>query len=147
MDLDSFNTEQRYYLDLLSKFAPRTHRIKLITSSSMGYKKEILIRENLNLLDVDQTVAFNDCREEKTQVFENLKLLFPATSAFCMGYFIITTSTTKSLVPGGLKSLGVAGFISMAYYQYKNMKYKEKLHKFYTIVLAEKRRLRGEYKN
>lgn len=147
MDLDNFNTEQKYYIDLLSKFAPRTNRIKLITASSMGHKKEIFIRENLNLLDVDQTVAFNECREEKSQVFTNLNLLFPATSALCMTYFIITTSTTKSLVPGGLKSLGAAGLISMAYYQYKNMKNKEKLHSFYAIVLAEKRRLRGEYKN
>ncbi|KAL4465374.1 hypothetical protein ABPG72_016775 [Tetrahymena utriculariae] len=134
-NLEDFSDEQKYYLDILSKFSQRQQYSKSIRAEDKPTHKEIMVKEYFNYLNVNEQVQWNDLQQQyKKHTNASLYLTGGAFSAGCV-YYLMVTPNTKSLGFQAVKS-GVASLlIGFSYFKYQQALYFRDLHKFYILTL------------
>ena len=140
LKFEDFSDEQKYYLNLLTKFSGKTNRVKLLTADDMGKKREDFILEHFYYLTIDEQVGFNTTKRYKNETLRDIQVMLPLTFSISFIGFLIKTSSTKSLFPSVAKSIAIASLLNLCYYEYHSRIYRENLQKYYIIVLKNKRK-------
>ncbi len=150
IDLGSLSSEQIYYMELLAKYSPRKNRIKIVQPQDIPLRKEVYIKENIQYLNMNDQVRFNDLYIQQDRDKYNSAMITGGTIAATFLYYIISAPLSRSLLKEGFKSIFLGATLGYGYFRMKREDHINNLHSFYLQIINEKRSrrvTRAEYEN